>query len=279
MSDPIAQLGLTCPSGGDFYVCQGNSTQFLGCCTSDPCRDGEGACPQADLRSSSFNTTAYGDIPSQDCDGGGSKSAWYTCSQLDTPFLGCCASNACGDDDGCPAKDLVAARLSDDAESAAVFETSSTAPTATASSTATTASSAASATGTTTSAGHDSSAGGAGGLSTGAKVSIAVGAAVVLAVLLVALFVVGRRYLKKRRGVVVTGSSPPSAMMSEPTNSYLYHGTFSTVLTPPPFFFFLFASHTTYPRSLASKASRRRQANSPRPKHVPLLHIPRRRLC
>lgn len=233
MSDPTSQLGLTCPSGGDFYICQGNSTQFLGCCTSDPCQDGKGDCPQSDLRASSFNDSAYSDITSQACASSTSSTGeWYTCSKLDTPFLGCCSTNAC--DDGCPTKDLLAARLSDDAKSAAVFET--TAATATASSTSvksitTTTAASASATGTssnpsataTETAGTHSTS--SSGLSTGAKAGIAVGSAAVLAALLTALFIFGRRYLRNRRGVVVTGS-PPSVLMSNTTNSYLYHGGF-----------------------------------------------------
>lgn len=225
MSDPIAQLGLNCPAGGSFYICQGNSTQFLGCCTSNPCEEGKGECPQSDLRSSSFNESAYSDIKSQAC---ASTGEWYTCSQLDTPFLGCCSTNAC--DSGCPTKDLLAAKLSDNTKSAGAFETTSATATAsstnvksttttTASSTATQASSTAA---KETVGTHSAS---ASGLSKGAEVGIAVGAAIVILVLLAALFIFGRRYVRKRRGVVVTGS-PPSVLMSNPVNSYLYHGEF-----------------------------------------------------
>lgn len=228
MSDPISQLGLTCPSGGNFYICQGTSTQFLGCCTSDPCEDGKGTCPQSDLRTSSFNESAYTSIQSQAC-ASSSAGKWYTCSQLDTPFLGCCSTNAC--DSGCPTKDLVAAKLSDDQKSASVFETTS-ATVATASGTSGTsvptssssASSNPSATATAATQNASTS-----GLSTGAKVGIVVSAAIVAIALLAVLAVFGRRYLKKRRGVVVTGS-PPNAIMSNPTNSYLYHGKFHFVL-------------------------------------------------
>ncbi|ROW11344.1 hypothetical protein VMCG_01044 [Cytospora schulzeri] len=54
--NPIDTLGLSCPNGGEFYVCQNSEIQFLGCCASDPCADGSGSCPKSDLRYSSFDT-------------------------------------------------------------------------------------------------------------------------------------------------------------------------------------------------------------------------------
>ncbi|ROV97517.1 hypothetical protein VSDG_04545 [Cytospora chrysosperma] len=71
MSNPIDTLGLSCPNGGDFYVCQDSKLQFLGCCASDPCADGSGHCPQSDLRYSSFDTDTYDNISTQSCVGKG----------------------------------------------------------------------------------------------------------------------------------------------------------------------------------------------------------------
>lgn len=244
MSDPISQLGLACPSGGDFYICQGNSTQFLGCCASDPCEDGKGTCPQNDLRTSSFDNSSYNDIFPQNC--ASSAGEWYTCSTLDTPFLGCCSTNAC--EDGCSTKDLVAAELSDSKASAAIFKTATATATATATTSSKSSVESATATSTASStsdssptasstaametAGTHSDSFRSSGLSTGAKAGIAIGASIGVIALLVAIFVVGRRYLRKRRGVVVTGS-PPRAMMnmSNPVSSYGYHGQFRVLLS------------------------------------------------
>lgn len=237
MSDPVSKLGLNCPAGGDFYICQGNSTQFLGCCTSDPCSDGKGECPQDDLRYSSFNESTYADIQPQEC-ANSTAGSWYTCSETDSPFLGCCSTNAC--DDGCPTEDLLAAKLSDNEKSAAIFETTAKKTATTATTATMTTMAAASSTRTTSNATATCTAGasqstGSSGLSTGAKVGIGVGCAVAIAALLAALIFFGRRYLRSRRGVVVTGS-PPSAFMSNPTSSYFYGKIhlFPTGKFPPP---------------------------------------------
>lgn len=120
MLNPVAQLNLTCPSGGDFYICQRSTTQFIGCCTFNPCTAG-GLCPQANLRSSSFEKSDYKIILPQICTDATAK--WYTCTEGSTPFLGCCTSDACSANEGCPTKDLAAAILSNEKNNSAIFIT------------------------------------------------------------------------------------------------------------------------------------------------------------
>lgn len=154
-----------CPKGGTFYVCQGNTTQFLGCCTKDPCADGSGDCPQDSLRYTSYNADEYSSIPPEDCSSSG---LWYTCSEITTAFMGCCLDNPC-QNDGCTQGNLTAARLSDNTTDAAAFETLAASLT-------------------------DTNGKGTGTLSTGATVGIAIGAAVVALIVGIALF-----FLYKRR--------------------------------------------------------------------------------
>ncbi|KAB5523895.1 hypothetical protein GE09DRAFT_483272 [Coniochaeta sp. 2T2.1] len=111
MPDPYSTFGLSCPSGGSFYICQNNKTEFIGCCTIDPCRDGSGSCPQENVRSSSFSADSYDVIAPQDC--AADTGLWYTCKFNKPPFLGCCASNPC-QSGACPTEDLVPAKLSTD---------------------------------------------------------------------------------------------------------------------------------------------------------------------
>lgn len=112
-SKPYEAFGLSCPSGGNFYVCQGNATEFIGCCTTNPCADGSGKCPTADLRTSSFSADSYEDLPRQDCDDSRSFNIWYTCKFNQPPFVGCCNTNPCAEG-SCPREDLVPAKLSGD---------------------------------------------------------------------------------------------------------------------------------------------------------------------
>lgn len=106
-----ADLGLGCPSGGNFYTCQGNALQFIGCCTSNPCAS-NGVCPDTYLRPASFNASLYDKISQQAC--AESTARWYSYSELPT-FLGCCLSDPCKQG-GCPIRDLRPARLSDKTE-------------------------------------------------------------------------------------------------------------------------------------------------------------------
>lgn len=123
ITDPIADLGLSCPDGGSFHICADSTIRFLGCCDVDPCADGTGDCPASHLHTASFDVGQYDMIRAQDCVSSSTtqdlSSAWYTCTG--GPFLGCCSSNPCSAGDGCPASDLVAAKLSDNTQNAAVF--------------------------------------------------------------------------------------------------------------------------------------------------------------
>lgn len=207
---PIDTFSLACPSGGDMYICQGHATQFIGCCTSDPCTSTASSCPQADVKPATFNKLDYESILPQNC--ADTEAAWYTCATLSTPFFGCCKSNACANAKGCPAADLVAAELGN-ATQASVFLSATTSA---ATVTVTMSSTAASSTGTTLTSSVAAMAtaapvesGSASGLSTGAKAGLGVGA-VALAAIIGLVFLLIRRSLKKRGGVVVRGSSPPT---------------------------------------------------------------------
>ncbi|RYO90680.1 hypothetical protein DL762_002563 [Monosporascus cannonballus] len=121
--DPRAKYGLSCPSGGSFYICGASDTRFIGCCEEDPCNDDrEGSCPESSLRPASFSSTNYLDIPAQSCVEPYNNNAWWTCQQAKPPFMGCCLSNPCNE--GCSDDDLLPARLSDNKSEAAPFITS-----------------------------------------------------------------------------------------------------------------------------------------------------------
>lgn len=154
-----------CPQGGDFYVCQGKKTQFLGCCTSDPCSDGSGDCPQTSLRYTSYNADDYDAIPPEECV---STGLWYTCSAISTAFMGCCLENPCRNN-GCTQGNLTAARLSDITSDAAPFMTSAAA-----------------------------ASGDMKMLSTGAIVGIAIGASLGALILGILLFLFYRRHERRR---------------------------------------------------------------------------------
>ncbi|KAI0603544.1 hypothetical protein F4775DRAFT_534156 [Biscogniauxia sp. FL1348] len=124
MSVSHSQLGLSCPSRGTFYVCEHAAIRFIGCCTVDPCADGSGVCPQANLATSSFSSDHYDDIPPQSCAAPYNSSTWYTCKSS-TPFMGCCRTVPCGE--GCQQADLLPAMLSDDESQAQVFLSGTTA--------------------------------------------------------------------------------------------------------------------------------------------------------
>ncbi|KAL9567489.1 hypothetical protein ACKAV7_008439 [Fusarium commune] len=105
-------FGLNCASGGKFYICDDAHTQFIGCCTSDPCGPRNGTCPDGSLRASNFNTDTYEDLPTQDCDGPRGTDMWYSCKLNNSSFMGCCAENACANG-SCPSNRLVPAKLSE----------------------------------------------------------------------------------------------------------------------------------------------------------------------
>ncbi|KAL7625955.1 hypothetical protein AAE478_002724 [Parahypoxylon ruwenzoriense] len=136
--DPIAYLGLSCPDGGTFHICDNSTVRFIGCCDVDPCADGSGSCPAASLHPAGFDADRYNEIPGQNCVTPSTSLNWFTC--VDGPFLGCCRSNPCSQGGSCPSDDLVAARLSDDPDSAAVFLSSSSTTSSTSSTTSATSS-------------------------------------------------------------------------------------------------------------------------------------------
>ena len=108
-----SDLGLSCPRGGEWYICQGTKIEFVGCCTIDPCADGSGECAEANLLPASFSMNQYSKIPSLGCapstKPGYKQPLWWTCIAPVPPFMGCCHSNPCTD--GCPEGNLSAARL------------------------------------------------------------------------------------------------------------------------------------------------------------------------
>lgn len=108
---PQEYFGLSCPGNGKFYICEGAEAEFIGCCTSDPCADGKGTCPDEDLWGASFNAAAYEDLATQDCDDPRGTEIWYTCKFTNPPFMGCCSENPCAGN-GCARSKVVPAMLS-----------------------------------------------------------------------------------------------------------------------------------------------------------------------
>jgi hypothetical protein len=191
MSHPNATLGLSCPSGGQFYVCDTSTIRFIGCCTSDPCSDGSGNCPTANMRTSSFSADHYGDIKAQSCVDANPAVYWYTCQEA-PPFLGCCKGDPCSAKK-CNQSSLIAARLSDDESLAQVFIGTYPTSSSTSSSTSSTASA------------SDSQSGSH--LSTGAIIGIAVGCA---SVVLILLAILGYKCWATRRQARLDATKPLS---------------------------------------------------------------------
>jgi hypothetical protein len=104
-------FNITCPNGGRRYICQGEETEFLGCCNINPCAN-SGICPDDALRYTSFNGTLYEKLPKLACDSTGAPAEdWYTCAYTSPAFMGCCNVNPCKLDKGCPEDELLPARL------------------------------------------------------------------------------------------------------------------------------------------------------------------------
>lgn len=123
--DPRAKYGLSCPSGGSFYICGATDLRFVGCCDHDPCTaEANGQCEGDALHPASFSSTNYVDIPAQSCAEPYDEQKWWTCQNAKPPFLGCCRSNPCNA--GCPDADLLPSRLSDNATNAEPFLVSAT---------------------------------------------------------------------------------------------------------------------------------------------------------
>lgn len=113
----IGYYGLSCPVGGSAYICPDFTTEFVGCCTVNPCtKERDGVCPDDKLRTATFSSTRYQEIEAQACSVVPEEAKWYTCTGPKPPFLGCCASNPCPTETGCPADDLRPAVLNNFAE-------------------------------------------------------------------------------------------------------------------------------------------------------------------
>lgn len=117
----MSGLRLSCPYGGTFFVCENNTTEFVGCCTSDPCHDGRGTCSNENLRTTSFSHDSFAAIMPQDCSD--SSASWYTCNFTSPPFLGCCKTDPCAAP--CVSADLTPAKLSRDVVARSAFLTES----------------------------------------------------------------------------------------------------------------------------------------------------------
>lgn len=173
--EAIDRLGAKCIEGGSFYVCDDKPIRFIGCCTVDPCKTATGVCPDDSLRNSTFDEFSYNMFKPQACVSEEPEVRWFTCASIDVPFMGCCASHPC-EENGCHSSNMSAARLSDNPEEAAIFLGDEEPEN-----------------------GDDDNSGGGddgdGGLSTGATVGIAVGAAV--AIILIAAL--AWWFLRRRR--------------------------------------------------------------------------------
>jgi hypothetical protein len=183
----LSSIGASCPSGGSFYVCQNNATEFVGCCTVNPCETGSGVCPTRSLRPASFSSDSYDSIPPQQCGGDKQRALWYSCAFTKPPFMGCCEASPCSAG-SCHANDLAPAFLSSDARDRSIFVDGNSDPAPTTSSTAA----------PTPSLPDTGSSGG--GLHTGAIVGIAIGATVVAMAML--SFLVFRCRRNRRRAAV-----------------------------------------------------------------------------
>ncbi|KAJ2901460.1 hypothetical protein MKZ38_001848 [Zalerion maritima] len=196
MSDesPYQKLGLSCLQG-KFYICEGYETEYLGCCTVDPCTSTlNGICPQAAIGNSSYSTDTHYEVPPEACaNPDEDETYWYTCSYSDDgpfsgtrPYMGCCHDQNPCQEGGCAEDNMRAAVLSEDEDERAIFVEGldSSATTTGAGSTAT--------------ALPDSGGGDGGGLSTGAIIGIAVGGAAVLAIIVgIIMFRLGICFRKK----------------------------------------------------------------------------------
>ncbi|KAL5611856.1 hypothetical protein BROUX41_000570 [Berkeleyomyces rouxiae] len=227
-SNSFGDLGLSCPFGGDFYICVESTAEFVGCCTSDPCTDQQrGICPTSNLRNSSFNADAYLRITPQSC--GSDNGDWYTCTGTSPPFLGCCSINPC-QEDGCPVSNVIPAELSDNFDYRSTFLAAAgttptgSSPSSTSSATAGTATSAGSDSTPSSSSNHSSD-----GIGTGAVVGIVVGAVAVTA-MIIGFFI---WWMKRRaRGATQNtregGASTAFLSSASPTQNFVHPNS-----TPP----------------------------------------------
>ncbi|KAK6209937.1 hypothetical protein QIS74_11521 [Colletotrichum tabaci] len=230
-----SSLGLSCPRGGDFYVCEGNTTEFLGCCASNPCADGSGKCPTKDLRISSFNPDKYANIPPQGCDDPRPANLFfYTCTN-NVPFIGCCAKNPCQEADGlCPTDHLIGTTLSPDAVNRTIFTSS------------------ASSSSSSSTPGSGTSSGGDGRLATGAIVGIAIGAAVVVAIVIAVIWRCG--WHARKRNERREPAWEPAAQSAHPSNHPHHHPEMGYTPQSPALYDPARASHISYATTAAGNS-------------------------
>ncbi|CAG7562746.1 unnamed protein product [Fusarium equiseti] len=117
--DPTEDLGLACPSGTNFYVCKNDPERFIGCCAINPCGVRKGLCPDQHLKPATFDKAYEEYISPQACINDNVDVAWHACSWSTSSFMGCCAVDPCNG--GCPARQLRAAKLSDNTKNAECF--------------------------------------------------------------------------------------------------------------------------------------------------------------
>lgn len=125
LNDTLAELGIKCPKGSEFYAIGDKKPGYLGCCELDPNDTSDSHCPLDRVQPATFDPEAYDKIPAQACVGDDPDVLWYSCSGTKPPFIGCCAQNPCAKG-SCPKEDLRPARLSDIKKNAAVFVGTST---------------------------------------------------------------------------------------------------------------------------------------------------------
>lgn len=106
----ISYWGFSCPKGGGFYICPESKSEFLGCCSVDPCTEERGGvCPDDELSPATFAYSKYDILPAQGCAVSTKEALFYTCQDATPPLMACCVSNPCNA--GCPPDKLRAAVL------------------------------------------------------------------------------------------------------------------------------------------------------------------------
>ncbi|KAH7000544.1 hypothetical protein EDB80DRAFT_687132 [Ilyonectria destructans] len=94
---PCVALGILQP---------GLQVEFFGCCTSGPCVNGAGKCPDGNLRAADYGRGDQYDFPDIFCSDHKSDERFTSC----WGFIGCCKEEACGGK-GCPKDKLIPAEL------------------------------------------------------------------------------------------------------------------------------------------------------------------------
>lgn len=86
----VNHFGFSCSGGSTFYVCLNSWGEFIGCCTVDPCANGDGICPEKFLQAATFNPSTYKELPPQSCSHLAGSEKYYACESTYPPFFGCC---------------------------------------------------------------------------------------------------------------------------------------------------------------------------------------------